>query len=100
MLRKGLSRRRAVAFLGLAGEMHLERVMDKAAKYDALQAGKDKVARMIAGKPKVVRPGAKQTSQAQGQAAVRSAHAKLKSSGNLADAVALLRTLRGKGRAG
>ncbi len=76
------------------------RVMDKAAKYDALQAGKDKVARMIAGKPKVVRPGAKQTSQAQGQAAVRSAHAKLKSSGNLADAVALLRTLRGKGRAG
>lgn len=32
VLRKGLSRRRAVAYLGLAGEMHLERVMDKAAQ--------------------------------------------------------------------
>lgn len=75
-------------------------MVDKAAKYDALQKGSGKVARMIADKPRVVRPGAKHSNQAQGQAAVRNAHAKLKSSGNLADAVALIRTIRARGGAG
>lgn len=76
------------------------RVMDKAAKYDALQASKGKVAKMIADKPRVVKPGAKVSHQAAGQSAIQNAHARLKSSGNLADAVALLRTMRTKGRAG
>jgi hypothetical protein len=76
------------------------RVMDKAAKYDALQASKGKVAKMIADKPKVVKPGAKVSHQAAGQSAIQNAHARLKTSGNLADAVALLRTMRAKGRAG
>jgi hypothetical protein len=76
------------------------RVMDKAAKYDALQASKGKVAKMIADKPRVVKPGAKVSHQAAGQSAIQNAHARLKSSGNLADAVALLRTMRAKGRAG
>ncbi len=76
------------------------RVMDKAAKYDALQASKGKVAKMIADKPRVVKPGAKVSHQAAGQSAIRHAHDRLKSSGNLADAVALLRTMRSKGRAG
>lgn len=73
------------------------RMVDKAAKYDALQKGSGKVARMIADKPRVVRPGAKHSTQALGQAAVRNAHAKLKSSGSLADAVALIRTIRARG---
>lgn len=76
------------------------RMVDKAAKYDALQKGSGKVARMIADKPKVTRPGARHSQQAYGQAAVRNAHAKLKSSGNLADAVALIRTIRARGGAG
>jgi hypothetical protein len=55
---------------------------------------------MIADKPRVVKPGAKVSHQAAGQSAIQNAHARLKSSGNLADAVALLRTMRAKGRAG
>lgn len=76
------------------------RTLDKAAKYDALHKGSGRVARMIADKPKVVRPGAKHSNQAHSQAAVRNAHAKLKSSGSLADAVALIRTIRARSGAG
>ena len=76
------------------------RTLDKAAKYDALQKASGKVARTIADKPRVVRPGAKHSQQSYSQAAVRNAHAKLKSSGNLADAVALIRTIRARGGAG
>lgn len=68
--------------------------LDKAKKYDALQAGKGAVTKMIADKPRVTKPGAKVSGQSVAQTTVQNAHAKLKSSGNLADAVALLRTMR------
>ncbi len=77
------------------------KALDKAAKYDALQANKGKVTTMVANKPKVVKPGARLSNQAAGQTSIQNAQAKLKSSGNIADAVQLLRAMRGgKGRSG
>lgn len=67
----------------------------KAAKYDAIQSNKGNVTKLIADKPKVTKPGSKVSAQASQQTNVQAAHAKLKSTGNLADAVALLRTIRG-----
>lgn len=54
------------------------------------------VKREIAAKPKVTRPGARVSAQSRNQTAVEGARAKLKSSGSLADAVALLRAKRGQ----
>ena len=70
-------------------------ILHKAIAFDAIQAGKGKITKLIAEKPKVTKPGSKVSAQASQQTNVQAAHAKLKSSGKLADAVALLRTIRG-----
>jgi hypothetical protein len=72
-------------------------VLDKAKRLDALEANKGNVTKHIADKPKVTRPGAKVSAQAGAFSATQAAKAKLKSSGSLADAVALLRTQRQAG---
>ena len=71
------------------------KALDKAAKYDAIQANKGKVTKLVASVPKVTRPGARITPQSAGQTSIQNAEARLKSSGNLVDAVALLRAKRG-----
>ena len=69
-------------------------ILDKARKFDELQAGKARIERMVADKPRVVKPGAKVTSQAASQSAAAHARARLKSSGSLGDAVAYLQAQR------
>lgn len=69
-------------------------VLDKARKYEELQAGKAHIERLIADKPKVVRPGAKVSAQAAHQSAVQGARSKLKATGSLSDAVTYLQAQR------
>lgn len=71
-------------------------VLDKASKYDASQKAAAAVKRTIADKPKITKPGARVSQQSAHQRGISDAHAKLKSSGNLADAVALMRAIRSK----
>lgn len=74
--------------------------IDKAAKYDAIEASKGKITKAVAAKPKVIKPGAKVSAQAAQGGAVQQAHARLKSSGNPADAVAYLRLVRAQQKRG
>lgn len=69
-------------------------VLDKAAKFDAIQAQKGKVTTALNGKPPVIRPGAKVSASAAKQSQVQAAQQRAKSSGTLADAVALLQSRR------
>lgn len=72
-----------------------------AKRWRELQASKGSIVKKVADKPRVIQPGARVSQQAAHQRGVMAARDKLKSSGNLADAVLLLRTLRGpKSRAG
>lgn len=71
------------------------KALDGNRKYEAIQAGKGKVTKLIADKPKVVKPGVKVSSQSAAQTQSQNALARLKSSGNPKDAVAYLRALRG-----
>lgn len=73
--------------------------LDMAAQFSALQAGRKDVKKVIADKPKVVKPGVKVSAQAQAHSALQAAKDKLKASGSPADAVAYLRAQR-KARAG
>jgi hypothetical protein len=72
-------------------------LVNDAMAYRELKAKEKDVTRTIAEKPKVVKPGAKVTAQAQNQSAVQNARARLKSSGSLADAVAYLQAQRKTG---
>ena len=65
-----------------------------ALEYRAMKAGKPQITKMVAGKPAVIRPGAKTTNQAAAQSNIQRAEATLKTSGKLADGVALLRARR------
>lgn len=65
--------------------------------YRELKAKEGDVKRTIADKPKVVKPGAKVSAQSMNHTAASNAHAKLKSSGSLADAIALLQAKRKAG---
>lgn len=65
-----------------------------------LQASKGNVQRKVADKPRVTRPGARVSTQAAGQQQIQNAHAKLKSSGNVADAVAFWRLTKAQGKRG
>lgn len=69
-------------------------ILDKARQFDELQAGRARVSRMVADKPKVVRPGAKVSAQAASQSAAQAARSRLRSSGTLSDAVAYLQAQR------
>jgi hypothetical protein len=69
-------------------------VLDKARKFDELQAGKARIERIVADKPKVVKPGAKVSTQVAVQSAADAARSKLKASGSLSDAVAYLQAQR------
>lgn len=68
--------------------------LDEARQFRALKASGETVKRAIADKPKVIRPGAKVSAQAGAHSSVQTATAKLKSSGSIADAVALLQASR------
>ncbi len=82
-------------FLAAAlNDPHAVAILDKARKFDELQAGKARIERLVADKPKVVRPGAKVSAQAANHGAAQSARSKLKSSGSLSDAVAYLQAQR------
>ncbi|MCC6912062.1 MAG: hypothetical protein IT566_00055 [Rhodospirillaceae bacterium] len=82
-------------FLAAAlNDPHAVAILDKARKFDELQAGKARIERLVADKPKVVRPGAKVSAQAAHHGAAQSARSKLKSSGSLSDAVAYLQAQR------
>jgi hypothetical protein len=59
-----------------------------------VQAGKAGIERIVADKPKVVKPGAKVSTQAAVQSAADAARSKLKTSGSLSDAVAYLQAQR------
>jgi hypothetical protein len=72
-------------------------VIHKAMERDAIEAGKAKVTKVTAGKPAVVKPGTKVSAQSSAHTAVQKAQAQLKSSGNIADAIALLRAKRARG---
>lgn len=74
------------------------KALDGDKKYQALQANKGNVTKLIADKPKVVKPGARVSQQSASQTSLQNGYAKLKSSGNIADAVALLRITRGSKR--
>jgi hypothetical protein len=65
-----------------------------AMEYRAMKAGKPQITKMVAGKPAVIRPGTKTTHQAAAQSGIQRAQATLKTSGKLADGVALLRAQR------
>lgn len=69
-------------------------LVNDAMAYRELKANEKNVTRTIAEKPKVVKPGAKVSSQAVHQSNVQNARAKLKTSGSLADAVAYLQAQR------
>lgn len=71
------------------------KALDGDRKYQAIQAEKGKVTKLVADKPKVTKPGIRVNAQAAGQATVQKGLAKLKSSGSLQDAVALMRSIRG-----
>lgn len=82
-------------FLATAlNDPHAVAILDKARKFDELQAGRSRLERLVADKPKVVRPGAKVSAQAAHHAAVQGARGKLKSTGSLSDAVAYLQAQR------
>lgn len=68
--------------------------LDKARKWDELQAKKGDIKKAVADKPKVVKPGTKVSAGSASHAAVQSTQAKLKQSGSWKDAVALLRAQR------
>ena len=70
-------------------------IVRKAQEYDNLKANSGKVKKLVANKPKVVKPGAKQSVQASAQSKVQHAEASLRRSHKLADAVAVLRARRG-----
>jgi hypothetical protein len=78
----------------LAHPEAVEFVVD-ALKWREMEANKPKVTKMVAGKPAVIKPGAKVSAQANAQNRVQKAEATLKQTGKLADAVALLRASRG-----
>lgn len=69
-------------------------------KHRELEASKPRVEKIVAGKPPVIKPGAKVSAQASATNRVDKAHATLKKSGSIADGVALLRARRGAGRHG
>ncbi len=69
-------------------------ILDKARKFDELQAGKARLERLVADKPKLVKPGAKVSAQAAHSSAAQSARGRLKASGSLSDAVAYLQAQR------
>lgn len=71
------------------------KALDGDRKYQAIQADKGKVTKLVADKPKVFKPGVKSTASSAAQGQANSALARLKSSGNMADAVAFLRAQRG-----
>jgi len=82
-------------FLAAAlNDPHAVAILDKARKFDELQAGKARIERMVADKPNVVRPGAKVSAQAAHHTAAQSARSKLKATGSLSDAVAYLQAQR------
>ncbi len=68
-------------------------VMDKAIKWDKLQASKSKVQAKVEGRPPVQRGGTRQSPQTQSARDARVAMDRLKSSGNLRDGVAALLAL-------
>ena len=76
------------------GDPNVVAILDKARKFDELQAGRSRIERMVADKPKVVRPGAKVSAQAAHHSAVQGARSKLKATGSLSDAVAYLQAQR------
>lgn len=63
-----------------------------------LKANNGKVKKLVANKPKVVKPGSKVSGQAKAQSNIQHAEANLRRSHKLADAVAVLRARRGTGR--
>jgi hypothetical protein len=82
-------------FLATAlNDPHAVAILDKARKFDELQAGRSRLERLVADKPKVVRPGAKVSAQAAHQSVVQGARSRLKSTGSLGDAVAYLQAQR------
>lgn len=76
-------------------EAWMLKALDGSRKNDAIQANKGNVTKLVAGKPKVVKPGARVSQQSATQTTIQNGYAKLKSSGNVADAVALMRAIRG-----
>lgn len=70
----------------------------KAKAWDDLQAKRGDVNKFVADKPKVIKPGVKTPQQSAGQASISNGFAKLKSSGNPADAVALWRSIKTGGK--
>lgn len=76
------------------GDPNVVAILDKARKFDELQAGRVRIERMVADKPKVVRSGAKVSTQAAHHSAAQGARSKLKATGSLSDAVAYLQAQR------
>lgn len=70
------------------------KVLDKAARLDAIEAGRGQITKAVNAKPPVIRPGAKVSAGAARQSDAQSAQARLKSSGSIADAVKLLQASR------
>lgn len=66
------------------------KVLHKAMLQEGAAAGAENVTKLIAGKPQVVRPGAKVSAQAGRQSAITQATARLQKTGSLADAAAIL----------
>ncbi len=69
-------------------------ILDKARRFDELQAGRSRMERMVADKPKVMRPGVKVGAQAANHTAAQSARSRLKATGSLSDAVSYLQAQR------
>lgn len=70
-------------------------ILDESRQLRALKSKGAEVKKIVAAKPKVIKPGAKVSAQAGAFSNVQRARDTLKKSGSLADAVALLRAQRG-----
>jgi len=70
------------------------RVLDKARQFDAIQAGKGQIQKVLTAAPPVIRPGAKMGTQALAQSGVQAARKQLETSGTWQDAVSVLRAQR------
>jgi hypothetical protein len=71
-------------------------ILHDARQWRELQASKGNVTRFVADKPKVTKPGVRTTQTAAQSSAINNGFAKLKQSGNPADAVALWRAMKAK----
>jgi hypothetical protein len=71
--------------------------LDESRQFREMQASKSAVTKVLAEKPKVVKPGSKVSAQAQSQSALQTARSNLQKTNSVADAVAYLKARRAAG---